>query len=205
VLLEKRERMRHNGAMSGTNPPLKAFATSQKWREWLEKNHGTPAGVWLRFYKKNSNKKTVTYAEALDEALCFGWIDGQMKTYDEESYLQKFTPRRARSMWSKRNRDHVARLIKEKRMAPPGLREIAAAKKDGRWDAAYVSPKDMAVPEDFLTALKRDKKAYAFFKTLNQANRYAIAWRLQTATKPETRERRMKKLLETLSAGKRLH
>lgn len=186
-------------------PPVKSFATSEKWREWLVTNHQKSSGIWLRLYKKNSGKKTITYAEALDEALCFGWIDGQKKPYDALSYIQKFTPRRSRSMWSKRNREHVARLIKEKCMQPAGLREIEAAKKDGRWTAAYDSPKDMSVPEDFMKALKKDKKTYAFFKTLNKANTYAIAWRLQTAAKPETRARRMKNLLEMLSRSEKLH
>lgn len=185
--------------------PLKTFTTEQKWREWLERNHHTSRGLWLRIYKKNAGKRGVTYDEALDEALCFGWIDGQMKSHDQISYVQKFTPRRPRSTWSKRNREHIARLIKAKRMTPAGLREVAAAKKDGRWIAAYDSQKNMSLPEDFMKALKGDKKAYDFFMTLNKANKYAIAWRLQTALKPETRARRMNSLLEMLSKGKKLH
>lgn len=185
--------------------PIKSFSSTQKWHAWLLKNHASPQGIWLRIYKKDSNKKTVTYAEALDEALCFGWIDGLKKSYDDESWIQKFTPRRARSMWSKRNREHVARLIKEKRMQPEGLKEVDAAKKDGRWDAAYDSPKNMEVPDDFLKELKKSKKAYEFFKTLNKANTFAIAWRLQTAKKPETREKRMKVLLEMMKDYKRIH
>lgn len=191
--------------MAAVTPPVKSFATQQKWREWLQKNHQKSAGIWLRIYKKNSRKRAVTYDEALDEALCFGWIDGQMKSFDESSYIQKFTPRRPKSTWSKRNREHVARLIKAKRMMPAGLREVKSAKKDGRWSAAYDSSKTMSLPTDFIQALKRDKKAYAFFKTLNKANTYAIAWRLQTATKPETRARRMQNLLEMLAGGKKLH
>ena len=136
------------------NNPVRAFTTQQAWRSWLEKNHAISDGIWLRIYKKASGKKTVTYAEALDEALCYGWIDGQKKTYDAESFLQKFTPRRSKSMWSKRNREHTMRLIKEKRMTAAGRAEIDAAKKDGRWEQAYDAPSTMTVPDDFLQALK---------------------------------------------------
>ncbi|MGH7491223.1 MAG: YdeI/OmpD-associated family protein [bacterium] len=184
---------------------IKSFATPQKWREWLARNHATSDDLWLRIFKKDSGKKTVTHDEALDEALCFGWIDGQSNKYDEKSWLQKFTPRRPKSLWSKRNREHVARLIKEKRMQPAGLKEVEAAKEDGRWNQAYDSPKNIEVPADFLKELKKNKKAYAFFKTLSKANTYAIAWRLQTAQKPETRERRMKAMLEMLKKGEKLH
>ncbi|MCE9501376.1 MAG: YdeI/OmpD-associated family protein [Leptospira sp.] len=185
--------------------PIKSFSSTQKWHAWLAKNHASPQGIWLKIYKKDSNKKTVTYAEALDEALCFGWIDGLKKTYDDESWVQKFTPRRARSMWSKRNREHVARLIKEKRMQPEGMKEVEKAKKEGRWEHAYDSPSNMQIPEDFLKELKKHKKAYEFFKTLNRVNLYAIGWRLQTAKKPETREKRMKVLLEMMKDNKKIH
>ncbi len=170
-----------------------------------KKNQGRTDGVWLRIYKKDSRKKTVTYAEALDEALCYGWIDGQRKTYDPESFLQKFTPRRSNSMWSKRNREHALRLIKEKRMTAAGHAEIDAAQKDGRWEQAYDAPSTMTIPTDFLKTLKKDKKAYEFFKTLNKANTYAIAWRLQTARKPETRAKRMESLFAMMKEGKKLH
>lgn len=185
--------------------PIKAFATQQKWCEWLEKNHSAADGIWLRIFKKDSKKKTVTHEEALDEALCFGWIDGQRNRHDEISFLQKFTPRRARSVWSKRNCENVARLIKEKRMHSAGLREVEAAKKDGRWDKAYDSPKNMQMPADFLKELKKDKKAYEFFKTLNKTNTFAIAFRLHTAKKEETRERRMKAFLTMLAKGEKLY
>ena len=185
--------------------PVKAFAAPVKWHEWLLKNHANKAGIWMKLYKKDSKKKTITRSEALDEALCFGWIDGQSKPLDDKSWLQKYTPRRAKSMWSKVNREHIARLIKEKRMQPSGLKEVEAAKKDGRWDAAYDSPKNMEVPADFLKELKKNKKAYEFFKTLNKANTFAIAWRLQTAKKPETREKRMKVLLEMMKDNKKNH
>ncbi len=184
---------------------VRSFKTAALWRSWLEKNQTKYEGVWLRIYKKDSGKKTVTYAEALDDALCFGWIDGQKKTYDAESFLQKFTPRRAKSMWSKRNREHIARLTKEKRMTAAGKREVDLAKKDGRWEQAYDAPSDMVVPADFLTLLKKDKKAFEFFNTLNKTNTYAIVWRLQTAKKPETRARRAESLLTMLKAGRKLH
>jgi uncharacterized protein YdeI (YjbR/CyaY-like superfamily) len=184
---------------------IKSFSTRAKWRAWLGQKHAKSDGIWIRIYKKNSDIKTVTYAEALDEALCYGWIDGQKKAYDSDSFLQRFTPRRPKSMWSKRNCEHVARLIKEKRMTTAGLREVTAAKQDGRWDSAYDAPSSMEIPEDFLEELKKDKMSHEFFKTLNRANIYAIVWRLQTAKKPETRARRMKNLLAMMKERKKLH
>jgi uncharacterized protein YdeI (YjbR/CyaY-like superfamily) len=184
--------------------PSKAFTTQEKWREWLEKNHSRADGVWLRVFKKDSGKKTVTHLEALDEALCFGWIDGQRNSHDDVSFLQKFTPRRARSIWSKRNRENVERLIESGYMTPAGHAEIERAKKDGRWDAAYDSPANMEVAADFLKELKRNKKAYAFFETLNKTNKFAIAFRMHTAKRPETRERRKQKFLEMMAKGEKL-
>lgn len=185
--------------------PIKPFASAEKWHAWLEKNHAKSDGVWLKIFKKDSGKKTVTHPEALDEALCFGWIDGQRKAHDELSFLQKFTPRRPRSIWSKRNQEHVARLTEENRMTPAGLKEIEAAKTDGRWERAYDGPKNMKIPADFLKELKKNKKAYDFFKTLNKNNTFAIAFRLHTAKKPETRERRMKVILEMMDKGERFY
>lgn len=184
---------------------LVAFATAAEWRRWLTKNHQTADGVWLRFYKKDSGVPTVVYAEALDEALCFGWIDGQAQSLDAKSYCQRFTPRRARSIWSKRNIAHVARLIKTKKMRAAGLKQITAAKADGRWKQAYDSPSKAKVPPDFLRELNKNPKAKAFFATLNRANLYAITWRLQTAKKPETREKRKTEILAMLAAGKKFH
>jgi uncharacterized protein YdeI (YjbR/CyaY-like superfamily) len=185
--------------------PIKAFRSSEAFQAWLATNHAKSDGIWLQIFKKGSNTKTITYAEALDIALCYGWIDGQKKKYDESSWLQKFTPRRSKSIWSKRNKENAARLIKAGKMKPAGLKEIERAKADGRWDRAYDSPSNMKVPEDFLRALAKNKKAEAFFKTLNKANTYAIAWRLQTAKKPETRDKRMKTLLEMMERGEKLH
>jgi uncharacterized protein YdeI (YjbR/CyaY-like superfamily) len=186
--------------------PVKSFSSSKQWKEWLAMNYATfDNGIWLRIFKKDSGEKTITYDEALDEALCFGWIDGQKKTNDEKSWLQKFTPRRSKSIWSKRNKARVALLIEEKRMQPSGLEEIETAKKDGRWDKAYDSPSQMEIPFDFLAILEKDRQAYEFFKTLNKANIYAIAWRLQTAKTLETREKRMRVLLEMMKNRQKLH
>ena len=182
-----------------------AFETPKAWHQWLKEHSSSTPGIWLRMYKKASGKPTITYAEALDEALCFGWIDGIARTYDEASYVQRFTPRRPKSLWSKRNIEHIARLTKEGRMQPNGIAEVERAKADGRWAQAYDSPANTKIPDDFLKELSKDKKAEAFFQTLNKTNLYAIAWRLQTAKKPETRANRMKKILEMLHNGEKLH
>jgi uncharacterized protein YdeI (YjbR/CyaY-like superfamily) len=185
--------------------PVLPVDTEKAWSQWLKRNHALSEGVWLRFFRKDSSWQDLTYEQALQEALCYGWIDGQAKSVDSDSWLQKFTPRRPKSVWSKRNRDRVARLITEGRMKPAGLKVIQAAKDDGRWDKAYDSPAQMKVPSDFLAALKKNQEAYRFYKTLNRANTYAIAWRLQTAKKPETRARRLAALLAMLARGEKLH
>jgi uncharacterized protein YdeI (YjbR/CyaY-like superfamily) len=181
------------------------FKSSADFRRWLEKNHACEDGLWLRFFKKASGEKTVTHAEAIDQALCFGWIDGQSKSFDERSWLQKFTPRRSKSGWSKLNTQHVGRLIEIGAMTSAGTKAVEAAKADGRWQAAYASPKNAVPPEDFLKALAKNKKAKAFFETLNRANVYSIVYRLQTAKKPETREKRMKAILEMMRQGEKFH
>jgi uncharacterized protein YdeI (YjbR/CyaY-like superfamily) len=189
-----------------TESPIKSFAFSTQWKEWLAMNYAiSNNGIWLRIFKKDSGEATITYDEALDEALCFGWIDGQKKAYDEKSWLQKFTPRRSKSIWSKRNKTRVAQLIEEKRMQPSGFKEIETAKKDGRWDKAYDSPSQMEIPADFLSILKKDQQAYDFFITLNKANTYAISWRLETAKKPETRQKRMQIFLKMMKKRQKLH
>jgi uncharacterized protein YdeI (YjbR/CyaY-like superfamily) len=180
-------------------------ASSKDFRAWLAKNHSQSAGIWLRVYKKGSGVVTVTYREALDQALCFGWIDGQKKPFDNQSWLQKFTPRRANSGWSKYNTQHADRLIQSGEMTPAGLKEVNAAKSDGRWKAAYDSFANAAVPDDFLSELAKNRKAKAFFETLNRTNLYSIAYRLQTAKKPETRERRMLAIIEMLARGEKFH
>jgi len=181
------------------------FRSPTEFRKWLAKNHRQPEGIWLLICKKHSDEPSVTYAEALDEALCFGWIDGQKQRHDDSSWLQKFTPRRRKSGWSKINTQHAERLIQTKRMKPPGRAEIEAAKKDGRWTAAYDSPSRSTIPEDFLAALRKNKKAYGFFESLNKANLYAIAYRLQTAKKPETRQRRMDAILAMMARSEAFH
>jgi uncharacterized protein YdeI (YjbR/CyaY-like superfamily) len=181
------------------------FKDAAQWRQWLDKNHASVDGVWMKMYKKASGVKSINYAEALDEALCYGWIDGQVKKFDTEAYIQKFTPRRSKSMWSKRNVEHVARLVSAGLMMPAGLLEVQKAKADGRWEAAYDKPSDMSVPDDFLAELEKYPKAREFYSTLNKANTYAIAWRLRTAKTEETRKRRQDKILTMLNAGQKLH
>jgi uncharacterized protein YdeI (YjbR/CyaY-like superfamily) len=182
-----------------------AFEAPKAWGAWLRQHHGRAEGVWFRFFKKDSGVATLSYQQALDEALCWGWIDGQVKKHDADSWLQRFTPRRPRSVWSKRNREHIARLEAEGRLQAPGRAQVEAARADGRWDQAYDSPAASAVPEDFLAVLARFPKALAHFNTLNKANRYAISWRLQTAKKPETRQRRFEALLAMMKREEKLH
>jgi uncharacterized protein YdeI (YjbR/CyaY-like superfamily) len=181
------------------------FALPKDWAQWLEQFHDQSKGIWIRFYKKPSTIASITYDEALDEALCYGWIDGQLKSYDEQSYIRKFTPRRAQSIWSKRNIEHIERLKKECKMKPSGLLAAETAKADGRWARAYDSPSRMEIPDDFLIELSKDTKAFAFFETLNKANKYAIAWRLQTAKKPGTRDKRMTTILQMLANEEKFH
>ena len=184
---------------------MRIFKSSADFRRWLEKNHARSDGIWLRIFKKASNGKSLTYAEALDQALCYGWIDGQKKPFDEQSWLQKFTRRRPKSGWSKINTQHVARLTMAGAMTPAGLEAVEAAKADGRWKAAYASQRNAGPPEDFLRELDKNKKAKAFFETLNKTNVFSIVYRLDTAKKPETRERRMKMILAMMAQGKKFH
>jgi uncharacterized protein YdeI (YjbR/CyaY-like superfamily) len=185
--------------------PVILFTTPADWERWLEENHGASPGVWMRIAKKASGVASVTYDEALDGALCYGWIDGQKKSYDDATWLQKFTPRGAKSVWSKINRDKVGALVERGRMKPAGLKAVDAAKADGRWDAAYDSQRTISVPDDLQAALDASPEAKAFFATLNGANRYAILWRVQTAKKPETREKRIRDLVAMLERGEKLH
>ncbi len=160
--------------------PTLLFNSPALWRDWLEKNHQQSSGVWLRFYKKNSQKVSVVYAEALEEALCYGWIDSQTKSY-------------------------IERLIKEGKMKPAGMLQVEEAKKDGRWTAAYDSPSTTTAPDEFLQMLKKNKKAQAFYKTLNKTNTYAIIWRIKTAKKEETKLRRMKAIIEMLEKEEKIY
>jgi len=181
------------------------FSSSQDFRAWLAENHIQSAGIWLRIYKKDSGVTTVTYAQALDQALCFGWIDGQKKPYDDQSWLTKFTPRRPKSGWSRINTQHAERLTQSGEMTPAGLKEVSAAKSDGRWKTAYDSFSQAAIPADFLEHLAKNTKAKAFFDTLNRTNLYSIAYRLQTARKPETREKRIETIIGMLTRGEKFH
>lgn len=185
--------------------PVIIFQSAKEWRQWLEENHEVSLGVWIKIAKKATGIPTVTHAQALDDALCFGWIDGQRKSYDDRYFVQKFTPRTKRSIWSKRNQEIVARLIEEGLMRSAGQVQIDAAKTDGRWERAYDSPKNMKVPDDFLAALKKNPKAEQFFATLNKTNTFAIAFQLSTAKRPETRARRMEKLLAMLEREEKLY
>ncbi len=191
----------------GSSPeyPVHLFSDQAAWREWLERHHESERGVWLRLAKAASTLKSVSYAEALDVALCYGWIDGQAKKYDEDSWLQKFTRRGKRSAWSKKNREHVERLIATEQMRAAGYAAIEAAKADGRWERAYDSPASATVPEDLQAALEKHPKAKAFFETLNSANRFAILYRVQSAVKPETRTGRIAKFIAMLERGEKLH
>ena len=171
----------------------------------MTREHARAHSLFLRIYKKDSGVPSVTYAEALDQALCFGWIDGQKLPFDSISWIQKFTPRRAKSGWSKLNVAHVDRLIQGGQMTPAGLKEIEAAKADGRWATAYDSPANATVPPEFVKALARNAKANRFYATLNKANLYAIAYRLQTARRPETKIKRTKLIIDMLARGEKFH
>src|SRR5262249_39539363 len=160
------------------------FHSSAAFRSWLGSNHAASEGIWLLIFKKDSGEESISYAEALDQALCYGWIDGQKRLHDDRSWLQKFTPRRPRSGLSKINVQHAKRLINSREMPPAGLAAVEAAKADGRWEAAYDSFRNAALPDDFLKELAGNKEASVFFETLNKTNRYAITYRLQTAKKP---------------------
>jgi uncharacterized protein YdeI (YjbR/CyaY-like superfamily) len=183
----------------------RVFRSSKSFRTWLAKEHGRTKVLMMRIYKKDSGVLSITYAEALDQALCFGWIDGQKLPLDEISWIQKFTKRRPKSNWSKKNTEHAARLIDSGEMAAAGLLEVEAAKKDGRWSAAYDSPSKAAPSKEFLAQLARNKKASAMYATLDKANLYAIHYRLQTAKREETRLERTKKIIEMLARGEKFH
>jgi len=181
------------------------LASAAEWEAWLAAHHGEQDGVWLRFAKKGSGATTVTYDEALEVALCWGWIDTQVRRIDERYYAQRFTPRRARSPWSKRNREKAEALIQAGRMKAAGLAAIEQAQGDGRWEQAYDSQSKASVPEDLQKELDRNPKAAAFFATLDSANRYAVLYRVQEAKKPETRARRIEKFIGMLNRGEKVH
>ncbi len=185
--------------------PILPFSSQAAWESWLEENHADAAGLWLKIAKKASGIETVTHAEALDVALCFGWIDGQRGRLDDDWFLQRFTPRRARSRWSQINRDKVEQLIADGKMRPAGLREIERAKADGRWDAAYASQSTIEVPDDLQQALDANPAAKEFFATLSGSNRYAVLYRIHDAKRTETRTRRIEKFVAMLARGETIH
>lgn len=185
--------------------PILLFESPQDWMAWLDENHAVSPGVWLRLSKKGSGLQSVTYDEALEAALCYGWIDGQKNRYDDSSWLQKFTPRRPKSIWSKINREKAEALIRAGRMRPAGLAAVELAKQDGRWEAAYDSFGSASVPGDFQAALEANPAAKAFFETINRQNRYAILHRIQTAKKAETRLRRIQQFVQMLAEHKTLY
>ena len=184
--------------MKSTDLPTLPFESKQKWAAWLAKQHDTSAGIWLKLAKKDSGIPSITYEEALDVALCYGWIDGQKKGFDNQYWLQKFTPRGSKSIWSKINTEKVERLIASGEMKPAGLKAVEAAKADGRWDAAYASQKNISIPDDFQAALDKNKKAKKAFESLKSAERYSFLFKLHHAKKPETRARNIQQFIEFL-------
>ncbi len=193
-----------------TNPkpaelPVRLFKDRAAWEAWLARQHAKSAGLWLRIAKAASNVKSVSYAEALDVALCYGWIDGQKKAFDDATWLQKFTPRGKRSIWSKMNREKVQRLVESGRMQPAGLEAVERAKANGQWDSAYDSHRTAGVPDDLQSALDANPEAKAFFATLNSANRYAILFRIQTVKRAETRAKKIEQFVEMLERHEVIH
>ena len=191
--------------MPAADLPVLAFATAQEFERWLEREHQSAPGVWIRFPRKAALVPSVTYEEAVLVALCFGWIDGQARSLDETAWLQRYTPRRRRSVWSQINRERVARLTGEGRMRPAGLAEVERARADGRWEAAYAPPSTATVPPDLETALAASPAAAEAFAGLDSRNRYSILHRLATAKKPETRTRRIATFVSMLEKGELLH
>jgi uncharacterized protein YdeI (YjbR/CyaY-like superfamily) len=185
--------------------PILSFNNQQSWEAWLGEHHAESKGVWLKLAKKDSAIASVSYAEALESALCYGWIDGQKSAYDDQSWLQKFTPRGPKSIWSQNNCDKAKALLASGRMLPTGIQQIEQAKADGRWEAAYASQSAITVPADFQAELDKLPEANEFFKTLNSQNRYAILFRIQTAKKPETRAARIQKFIAMLSKREKIH
>lgn len=184
--------------------PVKQFRSAAAFDKWLS-THGAGAGAWLKIAKKGAGVATVSFEQALEVALCHGWIDGLRRGLDEVFFLQRFTPRKPRSLWSKINVARIERLVAEGRMQAAGLREVEAAKADGRWQAAYDGSSSMEVPAELAAALAENRKARTFFETLDRTNRYAFCWRVHTAVKPETRRARVEKFVAMLARGEKIH
>ena len=187
------------------NVPIMSFETQQGWEVWLKENHAKTKGIWLKIAKKEARSPSVSYAEALDSALCYGWIDGQKAAFDDKYWLQKFAPRTAKSIWSKVNCGKAEALIAEGRMQPAGLRQVELAQADGRWGRAYESQSKITIPDDFQRELDKNPKAKDFFNTLDSANRYAFLFRIHAAKKPETRSAKITKFVEMLNQQQKLH
>ncbi|HEX6532994.1 MAG TPA: YdeI/OmpD-associated family protein [Gemmatimonadaceae bacterium] len=185
--------------------PVLELRRQAEWAAWLEKHHRSSSGVWLRLGKKGSGVQSVSHAEALEVALCYGWIDGQRRSEGERTWIQRFTPRGTRSIWSKINRQKALELIESGRMRPAGLEEVERAREDGRWDAAYDAQRTATVPDDLRAALDANPRAKAFFATLDSRNRYAVLFRIHTAKKPETRARRIAQFVAMLERHETLH
>jgi uncharacterized protein YdeI (YjbR/CyaY-like superfamily) len=185
--------------------PVHLFAGPEELEEWLDENHDSSQGVWLKIAKKGAAEPSVTYDEAVELALCFGWIDSQVRRFDDHHYIQRFTPRRPRGRWSKINREKAEALIAAGKLRPAGLAEVEAAKADGRWEAAYAGQRTAKVPPDLQRELDASSAAREFFDSLDSANRYAIVYRLDDAKKPETRERRLRKFIAMLERGEKIH
>jgi|SRR5580704_4139170 uncharacterized protein YdeI (YjbR/CyaY-like superfamily) len=185
--------------------PIRLFKSKQDWATWLEKNHRNGTGLWLRLAKRDSGLRSVSYKEALEVALCYGWIDGQKKPEGEQTWLQRFVSRSSKSMWSKINREKALTLIASGDMKAAGREAIESARKNGRWKAAYDSPSRATVPRDFQAALDANPRATAFFKTLDRANQYAVLWRIQTVKKAETRVRKIEQFIAMLERGEKIH
>lgn len=185
--------------------PIMPFASQERWQEWLGEHHQTSKGVWLKIAKLDAGIETITYPEALDTALCYGWIDGQKQAFDAAFWLQRFTPRGPRSKWSKINRTKALALIEAQRMQPAGLRAVEQARQDGRWEQAYDAQRAASVPDDFQRELDRHAEAAAFFATLDGRNRYALLYRIHDAKRPETRARRIARFVSMLNRGEKLY
>ena len=190
---------------STTPLPIQHFERQKDWADWLNENHGSSLGLWLKIAKKSADLQSISYDEAIEVALCFGWIDGQKQAHDEQFWLQKFTRRSDKSVWSKINRDKALALIKVEKMKPAGLQEVERAKSDGRWDAAYDSASKATVSSDFQSALDRNTRAKDFFETLDSRNRYALLFRIQTAKKAETRAKKIAQFVQMLEQHEKVH
>jgi uncharacterized protein YdeI (YjbR/CyaY-like superfamily) len=185
--------------------PVIGFKTARLFETWLDQNHNIIPGIWLKIFKKSSNIKSITYNEAVDVALCYGWIDSQLKSFDEKAYIQRFSPRKSKSIWSRINTERIERLIADGRMKPAGINVVERAKADGSWTNAYESQSKMTIPEDFLKQLGKNEKALSFFSDMNKTNLYAIAFRIHTARNKVIREKRINDIIEMLARKEKFH